>query len=330
MQATLRQQPHFPFPPPAIRPHQPPATTLFRMRQFYDTYNGDEKVSALLTQPPPAQLARHLCYPSRPLEEVPLPITPVALADLFGELYASKEELITLFRRWRPEGAEVLDHVVSDKTTYSSFRLDLADALKARGWLAGRYADGLRDRLIADRPAQEDQIRRLFDGDLPVVPPPVGPPSGPPTGAGPGGTWFAADVFIAHASPDKVRATELYHALVRQGLRPFMDDKLVRDGAWDIVLRKELGAARLVAVLHSQSYAPAHYLRDEVALAVELHRQNPARHRLRVVYLDGYPKDPTDKPSGLGIINALVWAPGGADAVAAELARDLAGPPGAP
>jgi hypothetical protein len=241
------------------------------------------------------------------------------LAELFKQLFADKNELRTFLRGWQPVGPDVIDNVADGP--FATFRHDVADALRARGALKAPLAELLRDALIALRPGFVDEVRAVFGGAPTPTPAPA------PVAVPPGGR---PDVFIAHASADKARAAELYEALFQLGLKPYMDDKQVRDGAWDLVLRKQLGAARLVVVLHSNSYAQAHYLRDEAALAIELHRKDAAAHRLRVVYLDGFPADPANKPAGYGIINHLLWQPGGAAQVAAELARDLAQPAGVP
>jgi hypothetical protein len=239
------------------------------------------------------------------------------LAELFKQLFADKNELRTFLRGWQPVGPDVLDHVADGP--FATFRHDVADALRARGALKAPLAYLLREALIAERQGFADEVRAVFGGAPAAAP--------APAAAAPGGR---SDVFIAHASADKARAAELYEALLQLGLKPYVDDKHVRDGAWDLVLRDKLRDAHLVAVLHSVHWRTAHYLRDEAALAIELHRKDAAAHRLRVVYLDGFPADPADKPAGYGIINHLLWQPGGAAQVAAELARDLAQPAGVP
>lgn len=243
------------------------------------------------------------------------------LAELLKLLFADKNDLRVFLRGWPPVGPDVVDSV-DDRSSFAVFRQDVADALSARGALKAPLAITLREALIAARPGFADEIRAVFGGA--PAPAPAQAPIALPAGGRP-------DIFIAHASADKARATELYAALVQLGLKPYMDDKQVRDGAWDLVLRDKLRDARLVAALHSVHWRGAHYLRDEAALAIELYRLDPEAHRLRVVYLDGFPADPADKPSGYGIVNHLLWHIGGAAQVAAELARDLAHPaPGVP
>jgi hypothetical protein len=243
-----------------------------------------------------------------------MPVEPHRLAELFQLIFADKNELRAFLRGWPPVGTDVLDHLVDGP--FATFRLDVADALRARGALKAALAITLRDALVAARPHLADAVRAVF-GDAPAPAPAAPAPAAGARGDRP-------DVFIAHASADKARATELYNALLLLGLKPIMDDKQLRDGFWDLELPKMLEAARLVVVLHSPlTWAKAVWLRDEATRAVTLHHADESAHMLRIVHLDGVP---ANKPFGYANVNHLLWQPGGAAQVAAELALDLGQP----
>lgn len=134
------------------------------------------------------------------------------------------------------------------------------------------------------------------------------------------------DVFIAHAGPDKAMAEQLCDRLETGGYRVFLDARRLKPGDfWDLELPRALASARMVAVLVSANYAAAHYLRAEVADAINRSRQS-GRPRVVPIYLDGFPAAGSDTPYGLGIIHAIdVRAAGGLFQVASQLTALLPG-----
>jgi hypothetical protein len=135
------------------------------------------------------------------------------------------------------------------------------------------------------------------------------------------------DIFIAHAGQDKAIAEQLCDALEGGGHRVFLDARRLRPGDfWDRELPRALATSRVVVVLVSPHYAAAHYLRDEVADAINRARQ-AGTPRVVPVYLDGLPPPGTGAPYGLGVIHSIdVRAVGGLSAVASQIGALLAGP----
>ncbi len=129
------------------------------------------------------------------------------------------------------------------------------------------------------------------------------------------------DVFVAYASPDRAQARALVAALRAQGLSPFIDEDLLPGDDWTLLLPEALRRARVVAVLVSERYNGAHYLRDEVVVAIRRLRAEPA-DRVVVPVLLGTPADLDGAdPYGLSVFNYQVWSELGADGIAANLAR---------
>ena len=72
-------------------------------------------------------------------------------------------------------------------------------------------------------------------------------------------------------------------------------------------------------MLVSPNYAAAHYLRDEVADAINRARRE-GKPRVVPVYLDGLPSRGTSAPYGLGVIHSIdARAAGGLSGVASQI-----------
>ena len=146
-------------------------------------------------------------------------------------------------------------------------------------------------------------------------------------------TW---DVFVAHAGADKPRAKQLYDALKRRGLRPFLDAEDVLPGdLWDEVIADAQDTARVTVVLLSNAIDAAYYLQEEIARGIALARDPHWEHRVVPVWLDGFPSDPRKVPYGLRRLNGIDatqagWPEGVADALQRTLGKLPAGPPPPP
>lgn len=139
-------------------------------------------------------------------------------------------------------------------------------------------------------------------------------------GASAGSQPAGWDIFIAHAGADKAIAEQLCDRLEEGGHRVFLDARRLQPGDfWDVELPRALATSRLVAVLVSPNYAAAHYLRDEVADAIDRARRE-GKPRVVPVYLDGLPSRGTSAPYGLGVIHSIdARAVGGLSAVASQI-----------
>lgn len=128
------------------------------------------------------------------------------------------------------------------------------------------------------------------------------------------------DIFIAHAGADKAIAEQLCDRLEEGGHRVFLDARRLQPGDfWDVELPRALATSRVVAVLVSPNYAAAHYLRDEVADAINRARRE-GTPRVVPVYLDGLPSSGTSAPYGLGVIHSIdARAVGGLSGVASQI-----------
>ena len=100
----------------------------------------------------------------------------------------------------------------------------------------------------------------------------------------------------------------------------FLDARRLRPGDfWDVELPRALATSRVVAVLVSPNYAAAHYLRDEVADAINRARRE-GKPRVVPVYLDGLPSGGSSAPYGLAVIQSIdARAVGGLAGVAAQI-----------
>jgi hypothetical protein len=134
-------------------------------------------------------------------------------------------------------------------------------------------------------------------------------------------------IFIAHAGPDKAMAEQLCDRLEEGGHRVFLDARRLQPGDfWDRELPRALATSQVVAVLVSANYDAAHYLRGEVARAINSARQK-GRPRVVPVYLNGLPSDEAGVPYGLENIQSIdARAVGGLSGVASRIAALLQAP----
>ncbi|MEV8508402.1 TIR domain-containing protein [Actinoplanes sp. NPDC051475] len=95
------------------------------------------------------------------------------------------------------------------------------------------------------------------------------------------------DFFIAHPSADADLAQRLAADLRSSGT-VFEDSMLPAGAAWDEALDAALRASRIIVALITQHTADSYYQRQEIALAVETVRREPARHRVVPVYVGAH------------------------------------------
>lgn len=283
------------------------------------------------------------------------------VAKLLGELFRSVSDLrlfakkLVMFK-W---GEQIEPSINFDRAP-AAVRADFAEQLAAQGALTAEHIGDLIAVLLKERSGQRARIGEVL-GSAPPAPaapahspeaevgagrgaaparrPRARKPSGggaavsaaAPNGAGADGAGdlqnnapeVKYDIFFAHASPDKVLAGDVVGRLRAAGLRVFFDADL-RDGAWDQVIPAALRASSMVACLCSGAHLEAHYFREEVQLAVKLHRQDAARWRLRPISVRGFPGPDVEWPYGLAVMNAIICGKGqGAAWIAGELLRDF-------
>ncbi|MGM0575213.1 MAG: TIR domain-containing protein [Myxococcota bacterium] len=94
------------------------------------------------------------------------------------------------------------------------------------------------------------------------------------------------DVFIAHAGADAEHARELYDRLDHGRCRVFVDFERVELGQfWDDAIDGALAASRIVAAIVTEDSVGAHYVREEVASAIQYVRERQGTHRLIPIYV---------------------------------------------
>ncbi len=190
--------------------------------------------------------------------------------------------------------------------------------------------------MLVDVPVPASLVVRSGGAVRRGAPPAVQPTGGSMSGrASSGGEPREIDVFIAHASPDKPQAEALHRELGALGIVPFVDSLDIPDGEdWDLALSAALARSRVAAILVSEHYDKAYYLRDEVATVIARARateDTPDGHRVVPVYLRGFPQRADAVPYGLRIKNSLDWPKlGGASGVAERLAELFRGAREAP
>lgn len=127
--------------------------------------------------------------------------------------------------------------------------------------------------------------------------------------------------FLAHAGSDTKSAKELW-GLLQPDLPVFLDACSLSAGdQWDVELPRRQREALATVALLSANTEPAYYLREEIANAIAFQRNEPDKHRLIPVYLDGIPNDPSRIPYGVRVRHALDAAELGMRGVAEELRK---------
>jgi formylglycine-generating enzyme required for sulfatase activity/3',5'-cyclic AMP phosphodiesterase CpdA len=135
--------------------------------------------------------------------------------------------------------------------------------------------------------------------------PAAGPGGGDASDSGAQGGDGQYDVFLAHASPDKERARELY-GLLKPALRVFLDEESLLPGDdWSVEIPRAQARSRVTAVLVSRATDAAFYEREEIAAAIAMKRARQGGHRVVPVHLDGVPRDPFSAPYGLRVLQGI-------------------------
>jgi hypothetical protein len=131
------------------------------------------------------------------------------------------------------------------------------------------------------------------------------------------------DFFIAHAGPDAAVASELADALERRhGATSFLDAKDLMPGdQWQTKLKQTLSRSRVIVVLISLHSDGAFYQKEEVAIAIDLVRNNTPSYRIVPVLLPGATRQ--HLIYGLNGLHALTVGDAGLAAVSDALARLL-------
>ncbi len=117
----------------------------------------------------------------------------------------------------------------------------------------------------------------------------------------PGFSW---DFFLAHAGADLEVARKL-QAELEPPARVFLDDSDLPLGvSWDAALAEALRSSLIHVILISPRTEKAHYEREEIAVAIQMSREDPHTRRVVPVYLDSEGV-PSVVPYGLKIKHGL-------------------------
>jgi len=137
-------------------------------------------------------------------------------------------------------------------------------------------------------------------------------------------TW---DFFIAHAGPDAKLAADLHNALkLQDDVTVFLDARQLAPGEpWQVALKAALSRSRVSVVLISPHTDDAWYQQEEIALAIDLVRDEAIAHTIVPVFLPGV--DRRKAPYGLSRVHAIMLGEKSLDAAAAELVATLRGRP---
>ena len=137
------------------------------------------------------------------------------------------------------------------------------------------------------------------------------------------GDDYSWDFFLAHASPDKGLAEQLY-VLLEPHAKPFLDSRSIPLGAqWDDMLAEALKSSRISVFLITSQVDEAHYLKDEVAIAVERARADKNR-RVVPAFVVEDPKVKPQVPYGLHRVQGLTVSSGELEVLADKLLALLA------
>ena len=135
------------------------------------------------------------------------------------------------------------------------------------------------------------------------------------------------DFFIAHAGPDAAAASQLADDLERRhAATSFLDTKNLLPGdQWQTTLKQTLSRSRVIVVLISRHSDRAFYQKEEVAIAIDLVRNNTPSYRIVPVLLPGATRQ--HQIYGLNSLHALAVDDAGLAAVSDALARVLSSAP---
>lgn len=112
------------------------------------------------------------------------------------------------------------------------------------------------------------------------------------------------DFFIAHAGGDTNIAKKLY-ALLKPHSKVFLDsEELILGDTWDSELTKAQRQSLITIVIVSSKTEKAYYQREEIAVAIQMARDDKQKHRVIPVFMPGYEKDTV--PYGLTILHSLI------------------------
>ncbi|HEX8829705.1 MAG TPA: toll/interleukin-1 receptor domain-containing protein, partial [Longimicrobium sp.] len=106
-------------------------------------------------------------------------------------------------------------------------------------------------------------------------------------------------VFIAYARPDLTAAEVLYDLLSRE-LDVFLDTRsLIPGDDWPWALSAALRASHITVVLVSPRVDVSYYANEEIAIAIDLARRYPDRHRVVPVVVEDPDEQRSFLPYGL-------------------------------
>src|SRR5262245_55626966 len=112
------------------------------------------------------------------------------------------------------------------------------------------------------------------------------------------------DFFIAHASPDKVIAGQLYDRL-NPTAPTFLDSRSLELGDdWDLELREAQKSSLVTVVLISDHADQAYYQREEIVAAIALARSK-GDHRVVPVYINSEAASSDAVPYGLRLKHGI-------------------------
>ncbi len=222
----------------------------------------------------------------------------------------------------------------------ASFFADAVSALDRRQALGGEFFRLLREERPR-RVAEIDELERLWRAARATAPAapaataaaaaaaaaPATPaaPVTPTTPLAPAPASFDYDIFIAHASADRVVAESLFDTLLglQPGVRLFLDTRSLKLGdAWDQAIPDALERSQVVVVLVSERIDQAWYARDEIAQAIELARDPGSQQKVVPVFLDGLPsprRTGSRIPYGLRVLHGLILPDTGVEEAARRL-----------
>ena len=109
---------------------------------------------------------------------------------------------------------------------------------------------------------------------------------------------FDWDFFLAHAGPDLEDARKLKRQLSPPA-RVFLDAECISPGeVWSQVLSEALQSSLIHLILVSPNTEAAYYQSEEIAVAIQMAREDPHTHRVVPIYLNS-PGVPKMVPYGL-------------------------------
>ena len=116
---------------------------------------------------------------------------------------------------------------------------------------------------------------------------------------------YAWHFFLAHAGAD-MKAAETLYDLLSPNFKVFLDNRCLLPGDdWDQELSQAQSKSLITVILVSSQTGNAYYQREEIAIAIDMARNDKEKHRVIPIFLDAQANTAGGLPYGLRLKHSL-------------------------